>query len=578
MSGIVNQRDLERVTGHDIRIRSRIARRGVNGLGARVAARYRPRVWGPEANGVALEGDVGVGGACLGGLEIHRNNGDAASELRVTAGSLLLPLGALAVTETRPAGWTGTPEPDDGTYAIFDLVTGVTVAPSVAIAGALAAAEWWIVYAEPVVETVETDPTNKVFNEGTGVFDSSSQPKVTRHGLTITVARGASGQNLAHASLVLPAGAIQLAFVWVPSGATDLSGALIFDTRVLSMEDPGPNTVETAGMDFATGLSGQVVAPFGVSSKELHGTVRARLNGEWLECRTSAGMTLDILAEPSPAAWGSPSSPTLSYLYLCKVRSVVPRLVRIGDKPAGSSTVNVSTFQAGVLVLSPRPPQLRAAAGPPHKAQQRWDLRNAQAISLPRQTFTGASAYEYAFAGCSADVGEAICVGVMIHSAYDSVNNVPNVIASWYMDRNGWISGEAVVNASAAFVDTNSPGTTGSATISASITLKTVTVGGSPWTVPFDGLRTLLRGVISGGGGDFIAWQLKDWTIEMPVLSGGAANYRHVGEAWARTAGYTVVSTHKGAVSGQTFTTAAQDVLAARFPTREPLITGPMSS
>ena len=252
--------------------------------------------------------------------------------------------------------------------------------------------------------------------------------------------------------------------------------------------------------------------------------------------------------------------------------------MRIGDKPAGSSTVNVSTFQAGVLVLSPRPPQLRAASGPPHKAQQRWDLRNAQAISLPRQTFTGASAYEYAFAGCSAEVGEAICVGVMIHSAYDGVNNVPNVIAGWYMDRHGWISGEAVVNSSAAFVDTNSPGTTGSATISASITLKTVTVGGSPWTVPFDGLRTLLRGVISGGGGDFIAWQLKDWTIEMPVLSGGAANYRHVGEAWARTTGYTLIQTHKGAVTGQTFTTAAQDVLGARFPMREPLITGPMSS
>lgn len=578
MSGIVNQRDLERVTGHDIRIRSRIARRAANKLGALVAARYRPRVWGPEANNVALETDVDIGGACLGGLEVHRNNSDTASQLRVTVGSLLLPLGALAVAETRPAGWTGTPEPDDGTHAVFDLVAGVTVAPSVVIAGALAASEWWIVYALPVVETVETDPTNKVFNEGTGVFDSSSQPKVTRHGLTITVARGASGQNLAHASLVLPAGAIQLAFVWVPSGATDLSGALIYDTRALSMEDPGPNTVETAGWTVAEGFTGQITSPFSSSTKYgFRGVVRARLNGEWLECRSMNGITLDDLAEPDATPWGTPSVPTLCYLYLCKVRGVVPRLVRIGNKPASTSTTAPTVIQSGVLVLSAREPQLRAGPSA-QKAAMRWDLRNATAIKLPRQTFTAGANYEYDFSGCVAEVGEAICVGVAIYSAYDTVDLAPNVLGNQYTTRDGWVTGDAIVSGAAAIVDTNAVGATGTANMTATITIKSITSGGSSYATPFDAVRSLLSGTITGGGGDFIAWKNAAQTVEMPVTSGGVANYRHVGEDYSPVPGFDTFSTHSGSVAGQTFLTRLQQLTAVRFPYNEPLITGPISS
>lgn len=576
MSGIVNHRDLERVTGHDIRIRGRIARRGVNALAAHLAARYPARVWGPEANGVALESDVGAGGACLGGLEVFRNNSDAASELRVDPGSLLLPLDALTVTETRPAGWTGTPEPDDGTYAIFDLVTRVTVAPSVVIAGALAAAEWWIVYAEPVVETVETDPTNKVFNEGTGDFDSSSQPKVTRHGLTITVARGASGQNLAHASLVLPAGAIQLAFVWVPSGATDLSGALIFDTRVLL--DAGPNTVETDGWDVPA-AAGQIVSPFTSSNKGcFRGVIRARLNGEWLECRSTIGITLDKLASPDVAAWGTPSVSTPAYLYLCKVRGVVPRLVRIGNKPASTSTVAPNVFQSGVLVLSPKKPQVRTsnAGVGPFKSALRYDMRNSSAITLPRQAFQ-AGTFEYDFSGCSADVGEAICVGILVYNAFDTSDNLPNVLGQLYVDTDGWAVGDCVKSGDSAFVTYTSP-TTGAASISAVLDINTITVGGSPWTVPIAGVRSRFHGTVSTSG-VFIEWGNQDQHVEMPVDSGGVANFRHVTHRLLPSPGSSTLTMHRGTVSGATFASVIEHkIIGVRFPYNQPLTTGPFSS
>lgn len=325
---IVKQRVLERVTDVDIHLRQRFARRAVERvlrLLSRVSSQYGPRSStiangaGNPIPGTTLESEDYVTGSVLSGLEVFWMAA-AGSTLRVSAGAVLVTNPAPG-NEARPVPWTGQVENDDDAFGVYDAPLYANVTPTVPIAGALAQPEWWIVYGTPSEATIETDTNSAVFNESTGVFDVTTQPKIVGHQLARAVLRGSAGATLNATLALLPANAVQLAWVYVPTGSTDLASATIFDVRRLALAEQGPNIIEGRWQNV---FAGEAIATLRV----FKGDVRARHWNEWLMARMTNGVLLSDIAEPG-ADWGGASQtfnpPKIAYVYLCRVEGVVPR-------------------------------------------------------------------------------------------------------------------------------------------------------------------------------------------------------------------------------------------------------------
>lgn len=577
MTSLVKQRELERITTHDINIRERFARRDVERI-ARFAARV-PSIWGPRVNATgngtgpfattALETDSQAP-TTLAGLEVYFV-ASSGSTLQVTAGAVLAPNPA-QTSEARPAGWTGQIEHDDDAFGIFESPLQHNVTPSVPIGSALLQPEWWIVYGVPSEATIETDPTSKVFNQGTGDFDSSSQPKIVGHQLAIDVVRGVAGATLSATIATLPANAVQLAWVWVPIGATDLSTAEIFDVRK-RLVDPGPNEI---GGTWTNPQIGVLATPLAGKSI-FRGVVRARLGGEWLEARSRVGIDTPNMAEPG-ASWGTgPFAPAkVAWLYLCKVEGHTPRLQRIGADYVGSTGLSDGTVSSGVLVLSPTPPILRTSptggAGKwANASNDRWDLRASASIALP--TLVSAQV-TYAFLGSSCEKEDAICVGFMLYVDTDG-SGYPIVQGPVHVSPDGWHTGEALASQGvgavlAALTATAGGGSTAPATTA---DLAILTVLGNEATVPIDAVRVQMTGELSASTASINWLGPESNAVSRGHYDGSATRFEKITERFVNFPGLDSLTVHRGSANGGTVSSAAAQLLGVRMPFGEPLVT-----
>ena len=364
----------------------------------------------PSANHDAPRGDV-----ALHGLEVEVASGWS---LNVSPGELLATTPSPG-TDGRPAEWSGRVEADDAPAGLYALPVAATVAPASPPSGALVSAEIWAVYVSPSEVAAEVTSALKQFNETTGVFDTVyNKPKVYQHQAAPKVLRGASGGAVPS----LPLGTdVPLAFVWVPPGATDLSGAVILDTRRAPTDLDLPNEI---GGSWECPLAPATALPDSSSIPIWRGHVWARLGGERLTA-ISRGMRLAQIAEPG-ATWDNTaaiSAPATAYLYLCRVAGRVPRPTRRGATVLGAIGAGIPTWLEGALVLSPTPPRVRCPVGGSSEAGGRWDLRASASIALPDGTSVfGASpgAVAYPWGGLTAPADDCICVGIMQYVGIDT--------------------------------------------------------------------------------------------------------------------------------------------------------------
>lgn len=560
---------LERITALDLNLMQRFARRE---LSRAVTGLSVGRSLGPRGSTVSDSQDRSPqAGRNLRGLEVTWTAGIGWNVLVSTGATLLA---WTSTEETRPGTWSGKLETDDYSYTVGVLPASVQVAPASTPGGALAQYEYWLVYATVTEATIETNSARKVFNEGTGVYDSASAAKVKQHKLSITVLRGAGNGAPPFASL--PGGAIVLALLYVPAGATDLSGASIFDCRKLPELAPGPNRV---GGAWKFAFEGEATSPYGQTI--FQGRVHARLAGELLGARVyPSALTVGDLAEPG-ATWPAASSvsPKIAWLYLCKPGGVVPRPVRRGQYPLGHhpSYLAESVVLDGALVLSPTPPRIgastTAADGP--KSGLRWDLRPSASLTLPGFQ-RGDLAYQYG--GLTVTADNAICVGFYRYTGVDS--GVPKLFGSLHVDEQGWMSGGSIGTSGLAeanlftmptFTENNgvAPRTL---TTDNDFGPTTMTVGGVTVPVPIDAVRLLvylrlnastspLRGQYNETG--------RSWTLD------GASKAYLEFERRLVTPGRDgpYCNPIKLVVDTSTFEDVFPSLLAVRFPYGEDLVT-----
>ena len=563
MTSIVSRQPLERVTTLDLALMQRFPRRGLER-----AARFMSRAssqWGPRSDVFAndLESDD-ARGACLGGLEVQFSSG---SSVTVSPGAMVCANSA-PVTEGRPGTWTSPSaiESDDDASGIFDLAFATTLTPSAPIAGALAAPEWWVVYVTPSIAAItETDTARKVFNELTGNFDPASQTKVVAHSLVPQILRGGSGNSLNIAIGALPPGSYAIAWLWVPTGATNLSTAQFFDVRRLTFEDRGPNMI--AGTWTAPYVGANMV-PF-PGKTVFQGNVRARLAGEWLECRT-LGMDLQNILEPG-ATWPTGGSGAIAWLYLCKVQGLVPRLRAVGSTPAGVSTSG--TTMSGAIVLSPKPPRLRATgSGTPGKGALRWDMRASSSIILPSNGVLGVGGPwpQFQYLGNTCAMDDAICVGFAVYLVVEG--GLPDLIGPYFCDQEGWVTGAGVSSNAATLTSSLAASGLTTSAFQLVATLNTATVNGDVVTLPFDGVRANVRGTMSAFAA--LAWNAADGHLEYNSNNTGSFYYGHTGQVRASYPGGVSFKTHDAVAGGGTlWNTATATLLGVRLPYGEPLVT-----
>lgn len=476
---------LERVTDLDLNLMGRFARRETHRAAEGLS---QLRGLGPRGSAGADNLDLGYQrGRCLRGLETTWTSGWG---LQVSAGALLLSI--TGDIETRPGTWSGRVERDDYSRAIGVLPSTTTATPASPPGGALAQYEYWLVYATLSEVTVETDSARKVFNQGTGVFDSASAAKVKQHQLALTVLRSAGNSPPDFTSV--PAGGVVIALVYVPAGATDLSGAVIYDCRKLPELAPGPNRV---GGCWQFSTEGEITSPY--AQTVFLGRVHARLAGELLGARAYASaIQVGDLAEPG-ATWdagAAPSTPKIAWLYLTKVGGVVPRPVRRGSSNLGhhGSYTAESVILDGALVLSPTPPRIGASvtAAEAPKSGLRWDLRPSAALTLPGFQ-RGDIPYRYQ--GLSVPQADAICVGFIRYTGVDS--GTPKLLGSLHVDELGWMRGssiaEGVTDPSGLFTSPTFTAVNGTAprtlTSNNNYGFAQVTIGGVAFPLPLDGAR-----------------------------------------------------------------------------------------
>lgn len=470
MSSLLKRYVLERLTALDLTLMGRFARRELNRVlhGLSTPA----RTLGPRSGTGAGNADASIPtGRCLRGLEVSWVTGWGVT---VSAGAALFPLTS-PVVETRPGTWGGRVEPDDFAFALTVLPVNATgVAPGSPPGGALAQYEWWVVWARCGVVTQETDSAKKVFNEGTGVFDSASAAKVEQHKIDLGVARGSAGAALTFSGV--PADGVAIAVLHVPAGSTSLTNAVIFDCRKLVDQVPGPNRI---GGSWHAIFDGEAQTPY--SETIFRGHAEARLGGELLSVRAflSGGIQMGDLAEPG-ATWDATatlSTPKIAWLYLTKVGSVVPRPVRRGADNIGHAAgfTGESTLLDGALVLSPTPPRLGIPdSGSRSKSGLRWDMRPSVPLALP--SFQRGD-IPYHYAGLTAASEDAICIGFYRYTGLTG-GSLPVLYGTLHVDEQGWMTGEAIASA---YLNPSGLFTMPSLTPDNAPDPRTVTSGVTPW-------------------------------------------------------------------------------------------------
>lgn len=556
---------LERVTALDLTLMQRFGRRE---LSRAISGSSVLRGLGLRGSTLADSRDrAPMEGRNLGGLEVTYSS---AWTVSVSAGAMLMSWTAPS-DETRPGTWSGKVEADDFARVIGVLPATTTAAPSPAPGGALASYEYWLVYATLSEATIETDSARRVFNTGTGVFDSASAAKVKQTKLALAVLRGTGGAPPPFSSV--PAGAVVLGMLFVPAGATDLSGAVIFDCRRLPELAPGPNRVGGA-WQFST--EGQITAPY--TETVFLGRVHARLAGELLGARAYASaIRVGDLAEPG-ATWdgtASTSTPKIAWLYLCKVGGYVPRPVRRGAYPLAHhpSYLAESIQVEGALVLSPTPPRIgasvTAAEGP--KSGLRWDLRPSADLTLPG--FQRGD-LPYLYSGLTVDQDDAICVGFLRYSGVDG--STPVLHGSLHVDEGGWMRGGAIsslsLNPSGLFSLpslTADNGATPRTYTSGLYGVAQITIGGVDFPLPLSAARMMILLGLSGSGND-VAGTREDagryW-----LLNGSNQAYAEI-ERCQVTPGRPYLNAVEFKVNTSTWVSHTSTLLAVRFPYEEDLV------
>lgn len=559
---LIDRESLERVTTIDLLLMQRFPRRSLQRL-----ARLLSRVRGPD--GVEREDTPAV----LAGLEVYWTSGGG-WVLNVTAGAIVAPPGTPTADTTRPGTWTGKDDTDEDTSYIFELPNAGTATPTSAPGGALASAEWWIVYARMETEIVEADAGRQVFDEGTGAFVAAgSTLKVGAYRTTLHVKRGDPGANLAHSSTQLPGGVgvteVALAFVWIPAGATSLIAAQIYDVRPLHAHDKGPNEV---GGSWAMEFDGTLVSPYTTATYAVQGNVWARHRGELLEVSNAGETTLIGQLEPG-ASWGAagPGLNKIAYVYLCRVRGAVPRYVRLGEDRVGDNTPTDGPRIAGVLVVSATPPRLDVGLAASASAF-RWDLRASAAIALPDVV---GSAKSHRFAGVTCDALDAICVGMIGYDAVDvgggpSGQDIPKLDGPVALTPDGWLVGRGInTRANSWFSAVNRTGN-GAMTGAVSAVLNVV---GSD-TLPIIGLRGSVE-VTMPSAGDVVTFGGWSASTRRRAFDNGAAAFEAAEtiESWQARPGYTTIA--HATISTAANMSGNPIVIwgGLRFPTRTPLVT-----
>jgi hypothetical protein len=578
---VIGQVIKERVTSLKLRLLSRFARRQVDKLGAYAGTVRR---LGPSSATVGqnYETLAPSAGRCLGGLEVAWSSG---SSVTVSPGAMLSPT-VSPVTETRPGTWSGRFEADDSLYGLAELAQTATIAASDPIPGALAGPEWWVVYVVPTETTVETDSSARVYNQVTGIFDASTRVQVTQRQLVPGIVRGAANGTIATSMAGMPANAIAVAWIYVLTGATDLSGAIIYDTRKMPDQDPGPNQI---GGCWSFDTVGAQASPYNQSI--FYGRAWARLGGELLSIRSSlssvgVGVQVADIAEAG-ATWdntASTSAPKLAWLYLCKPHGLVPRPVRHGNAPIGnnSSFLNDAVITDGVLVLSPTPPKLGTDLSE-HRSGHRWDMRASLALSPT--TFTRGQ-LPHAFAGATVVANDAICVGVYRYTGLTG-SNLPILYGALQVDEMGWVTGGAI-HSDSSVIGLGLP-TSGifasfgaTATLNNGVAPRTLahtsilldpTILGSSACLPFDAIRVYVTGNLSTSGSP-VRWTGLDNGILTLCDGSSPFSMLQVLERRARHAGSTIFA-FNATLDTATFGTINVYLMGLRLPFGEALVTLP---
>lgn len=556
---------LERLTALDLNLMQRFGRRE---LSRALAGSSVLRCLGIRGSTLADSRDrAPMEGRNLGGLEVTYSAGWTVS---VSAGAMLLSWTAPG-DETRPGTWSGKVEADDHPRVVGVLPATTTAVPASSPGGALTQYEYWLVYATVSEATIESDSSRRLFNVGTGVFDAASAAKVKQAKLALTVLRGAGNSPPPYGSV--PAGAVVLAQLFVPVGATNLSEAVIFDCRRLPELAPGPNRVGGA-WQFST--EGQIVAPY--SETVFLGRVHARLGGELLGARAYAsGLTVGKLAEPG-ASWdgtASPSTPKIAWLYLCKVGGYVPRPVRRGASPLAHhpSYLADSTLLDGALVLSPTPPRIGAsviaAEGP--KSGLRWDLRPSASLSLPG--FSNGT-MDYQYSGLTTTADNAICVGFYRYTGVDGAT--PLLHGSLHVDEEGWMRGSSIsslgLNPSGLFLLPSLTADNGAAPrtyTSGTYGFAQVAIGGVDFPLPLSAARMMILLGLSGSGNDPAG--TREDAGRFWLLNGSNQAYAEI-ERNQVTPGRPYLNAIQFQVSTSTWTSHLSSLIGVRFPYGEELV------
>jgi hypothetical protein len=238
----------------------------------------------------------------------------------------------------------------------------------------------------------ESDPRD-TFNATTGIFTTSTLPKVTNSSLVYRVRAGTAGAGFPGTA----SGWLPLAVASVASGATTCDQMTFWDVRpLLSDRWPSVQNVSTARVRrLETIASGSVATAFGghfdmvLSGRRVGGKLRRGTPGT-----DATSIDITAVANQDPAV-ASASNGMFWYLWLCCPFGL-PRWARYTDPVSGS---RVPRNPRGIPVVSLAPPNVDGSLG-------------LNAVTLP--TSLG-------FGTVTPSAGQLCCVGAGL------VNSTPSV-------------------------------------------------------------------------------------------------------------------------------------------------------
>lgn len=561
---------LERVDTMSLNLMQYFRRREENR--ARRLLTASPSIWAMSSTNNAPADAVEVRPHCLGGLEVSYSGSGWA--VNIAPGVMVAP-NPSPQTLTRPASWSGRNEADDDAYMSAELGAVASVSPPTPPSGATTGYEWWIVYVTPANAAVESDSNRKVFDQNPasptfGQFIAASSTIVVMgHKLSVAVTRG--GANMSLASVLLPSGAIPIARIFVPSGATDHTQSLFFDCRPLLHIDPGPNVVEGW---WCNPQSVPLSSPY-TNQPVFRGQVRARIGGEWVAARVYNGFDVTSLLDPT-ATWGTAG---IAWVYLTKVRGTAHRLVRHGAYAVGSNPSFASDFDVidGGLVISSTPPLVGLitlhAAGSPLTAG-RWDLRpNAPLQLSPIAQASGSTIPTLEYGGLTVEQDDAICIGFIPYTSV--VSGVPQLRGPVFC-RDGWHFGDGISSSSAA-AELGSFNAPTLPAASASYTWTPVTLPDGIHSLPYDAVRVAFAPQLDTATAT-LGWSFTDFPpdiLEHPAAFGGSyyTPPRVFMLPTAEGAGKGVTPAGIAKSFGGNIVSMSPELVAVRFPYDDDLVT-----